>query len=240
MAIVAGSLEFYTIFVATIFMVVIKAVMVVFVGIQRRKKIKEGSMGIPFITAMFVLLLSMFLSRLSFMVFDFHFTKFDVSLYPLFPGVLFWRIGMLLSSIGMAYLVFITDRKILNFKLKGLIAYIVLGGGIFVLLFPINSSADFEFVSAVSIIPSAGLLLVLIVFLNIAIKTSGEVRKTAVIIIIAFIMYSISGIVVNAGLIAALTAAIGQDVDLFMYLLQTGLKIVGILSMTWGAIRWTK
>lgn len=238
MAIVAGTLEYYTVFVATSIIVVIKATMVVFVGIQRHKKIKEGSMGTPFVTALFILLLCMLLARVSFMAWDFNIKLLDS--YYLHPGLWFWRVGMFLTSVGMAYLVFVTDRKILNFKFKGMFAYLVLAGGLFVLFFPINSMGDYTLVSTLSIIPTAGLLVVLIVFINIAIKTSGDVRKTAVIIILAFILYAISGLLVNAGLISMLTDALGQDITVFMYLLHAGLKILGIILMTWGIIRWTK
>jgi len=170
------------------------------------------------------------------MVFDFGYTRFDKMLYPEFQW--WWKGAQLVVGIGLSYIVFVVDRKILSFKFKGIFAYIVLGGAILGLLYPVNTVEDFDTLSTISILPQLGMFVLFIVFVNIAVKTSGRVRTTASIIIAAFVLYTVAALAVNAGVIAALESALGIPVDVYMYMVQSILKTVGVVLMAVGASRW--
>lgn len=236
--IVADSIQFWIIFAATCAVVIIKLAMVIYLSMKIHKRKKEASLAVPFMRGFMILILFLLLSRISYMFFDFYFTKFDISLYPYPPQVWFWKVGQILGSIGLAAIVFVSDRQLLGFKFKGIFAYIVLAGGVFVLVYPVNNLADFDFLETMSIIPSLSLLVLFFCLLNIAIKTTGTVRRNATILIVATVCYALSAVIVNAGLINALTAALGFDMDIYIYLLQVILKIVGISLMAYGASRW--
>ncbi|MHA1681054.1 MAG: hypothetical protein ACTSUE_08600 [Promethearchaeota archaeon] len=238
MAIIPDSIEFNIIFWVTACIVVVKGLMIIYMEIKIRKKKAEGSIAITFIRAVFVVILCLLVSRIFYMIFDFYYTKFDTLLYPGEPQIWYWKTGQLIAGLGQVYLVLVTDRKILNFKFKGIFAYILLAGLIFGFFYPINTMADFEFISTISIIPMLGILIVLIVFINIAIKSSGRVRRTAVILVIAFLIYTLAALLVNAGIISALESAIGVPVDVYMYLIQSVLKAIGITMLAIGASRW--
>nr|MDO8116183.1 hypothetical protein [Candidatus Sigynarchaeota archaeon] len=49
-------------------------------------------------------------------------------------------------------MIYITDKRVLNFKFKGIIAYILIGVVIFQLAYPVASKADFETISIASFI----------------------------------------------------------------------------------------
>lgn len=216
---------------------------VVYLSVKIHKRKRENSLAIPFMRGFMILILCLFLSRIFYMIFDFYFTTgptqaFDQSLYANHPGVYFWQIGQFIASIGLAVIVFMTDRQLLGFKFKGLFAYIVLAGGIFALVYPVNNLNDFNFVETVGILPNLGFIVTFLCLVNIAIKTTGVVRRNASILIFAIVCYVIAALIVNASLINALTAMFGIEMDVYVYLLQAILKIIGITMMAYGASRW--
>ena len=98
--------------------------------------------------------------------------------------------------------------------------------------------ADFELLSSLTIVFNIGIIVVFIVFINIAIKSTGEVRTRALLLIVAMFMYAIGAIIVNAGLISALEPVLGATVDIYMYIVHAALKSVGIVLLAYGASKW--
>ena len=76
---------------------------------------------------------------------------------------------------------FLLDKKILSFKFKGIFAYFYLAGLIFAIIYPINSYADFVIVSSVTVYAGLGAAIIPLIFLYIAIKSTGEVRRTSIL-----------------------------------------------------------
>ncbi len=221
----------------TCFIELVKFAMLIFLGVKIHRRKKEGlEFAVAFLRAMWVLIFALFLSRLFYMWFDFGLTHFNQAIYYKFA--IWWQIAQLIIGCGLAVIVFVIDRKILNFKLKGIFAYIILAGSIVTLLWPMNSSADFDTISLIGILPQLGMFVVFIVFLNIAVKSTGRVRKTALIIIFAFVLYTVAALLVNAGIITALTPILGPNTDVLMYVIQSTLKTAGIIMMAAGAARW--
>ena len=238
-----GSLEYWLIFAATLFVVAVKLFMLVYIEIRIKKQKKiNKSLSTIFMRATWVLILCLFISRIFYMIFDFHLTSFDESLYFLEPNIWYWKTGQFIVGIGLATMVFVVDRKILDFKLRGIISYIILVGSVITLLIPVANEQDFNFVSIISSLPQVGIVVVAIVFINIAVKTSGEVRKTASILIIAFMLYGLSAIVVNAALIDVLDALLAdtttQSIEIYMYIIQAAGKSIGIVLIAYGASRF--
>jgi hypothetical protein len=240
-----GSFEYWIIFAATCFVVVVKFFMLIYIEIRIRKQNKENStLSTIFMRATWILILCLFISRIFYMIFDFYLTSFDESLYFLEPNIWYWKAGQFIVGIGLATMVFVVDRKILDFKLKGIISYIILIGSIITLLIPVANEQDFNFVSIISSLPQVGIVVVAIVFINIALKTSGAVKKTASILIIAFILYGLSAIVVNAALIDVLDALLAQSstqsIETYTYIIQAAGKSIGNVLIPYGASRFGK
>lgn len=114
----------------------------------------------------------------------------------------------------------------------------MVAGSILTLLWPVTSEAEFDTISLIGILPQLGMFVVFIVFLNIAVKSTGRVRTTATIIIFAFVLYTVAALLVNAGVLTALEPIIGPNTDVLMYVIQSTLKAAGIIMMAAGAARW--
>ncbi|MEX2680609.1 MAG: hypothetical protein Q6373_003365 [Candidatus Sigynarchaeota archaeon] len=227
----------FSIFLLTCFIVLVKIIMLVFMGVKIRRRKKEGlELAVSFLLAMWVLIFTLFVSRLFYMWFDFGLTHFKMECYP--EVAIWWKIAQFIIGVGLAEIVFVVDRKILNFKLKGIFAYIIIAGSIVMFLWPVNIVDDFATMSTFSILPQLGMLVVFIVFLNIAIKTSGRVRNTALIIIFAFLLYTVAALLVNAGIVKAMTDMFGMIAAFYLYMLQSTFKAIGIIMMAAGAARW--
>jgi hypothetical protein len=225
------------IFWLTCFIEAVKFIMLVFLGIKIHRRKKEGlELAVAFLRAMWILIFALFLSRLFYMYFDFGLTHFVKVVYHLYA--IWWKIAQLIIGCGLAVIVFVIDRKILGFKLKGIFAYIIIAGSIITLLWPMNGPIDFDTISTIGILPQLGMFVVFVVFLNIAVKATGRVRTTAVIIIFAFVLYTVAALLVNAGLLTVLTSILGPNTDVLMYAVQSILKAAGIIMMAVGASRW--
>ncbi|NMC07900.1 MAG: hypothetical protein GYA24_22010 [Candidatus Lokiarchaeota archaeon] len=221
----------------TIFIEIVKFSMLIFLGVKIRRRRKEGlELASAFLKAMWILIFTLFVSRLFYMYFDFYLTHFDMDTYA--ANAMWWKVAQFIIGCGLAYIVFVIDRKILSFKLKGIFAYIIIAGSIFMILWPVNTTDDFAAMSTMSILPQLGMLVLFIVFLNIAIKASGRVRNTALIIIFAFLLYTLAALLVNAGVVSALTSTIGPDAPIYLYIMQSTLKTIGVVMMAAGAARW--
>jgi hypothetical protein len=221
----------------TVFIEAVKFLMLIFLGVKIRHRRKEGlELASAFLIAMWILIFTLLLSRLFYMYFDFGLTNFDMATYA--ANAIWWKIAQFIIGCGLAYIVFVIDRKILSFKLKGIFAYIIIAGSIIMIIWPVSTADDFAAMSTMSILPQLGMFVVFVVFLNIAIKASGRVRNTAVIIIFAFVLYTVAALLVNAGVVSGLESIFGANATVYMYILQSIFKTAGIIMMAVGASRW--
>lgn len=232
------SREFYIIFGITCLIVLVKVFIVLFLGKNLLAQKKEKAIAQGFLFAIFITVLGLLISRLLYMVFDFYYTKFDMALYPDSPGVWFWKIANFTTGIAQAYLVFIVDRNILQFKYKGMIAYAMCGGYTFCLLYPIHILDDFNLVSTVYVLPSLGILLLLFIFGRIARQSSGELRRVAWSVVLAVAFMGVAALFVNAALINALQPKVTFSVDVLMYIIQAAFKITGILLLGYSSTKF--
>lgn len=230
-----GSFEFQLFFILTLLLLVTKGILLLFVGNKLIKKKREGgSISMDFVFGMFILLLSLFISRLFFVYFDFILTEFDSSAYYLFPNYLFWKMGMVITSIGIGILLFITDKKVLGFKLKGIFSYIAFIGAVIILLYPVNTANDFAFISGLSIITNGSIAILLLFFIYIAIKSTGDVRRNAIFIVIGGLTYALGSILVNEALLTQLRLAFGEEIHIVVFFLFILFKIIGLVFMSYA------
>jgi hypothetical protein len=225
--IVPYSTQFYIILVFTLVIMAFKLFLIAYLW-RRISQKEEGSRSGSFVFGVFVLLLSFFLSRIFYMIFDFQITQFDMELYAVGNNEWFWKCGQLLAGIGQAYIVYVLDKKVLNNKFKGWISYIMLIFLGILFVYPINTLDDFYLVSTIGIIPSLGIVIVAVVFLSIASKASGDLRKTALLFVFGMLLYSIGALAVNAAILSALEDSMGEWVDVVVYFIQMVVKIIGL------------
>ena len=230
-----GTFEFELFFILTLILIATKVVLLIYVGSKLIARKREGgSIGTEFIFGIFILLLSLLISRLFFIYFDFILTEFDSTQYYLFPNYIFWKIGMVTTSVGIGILLFITDKKVLNFKLKGIFTYIAFAGGIIILVYPVSSSDDFAFISGLSIISNGGIVILLFFFIYIAIKTPGSVRRNALFIVIGGLLYAVGVLLVNEAILTQLRNTFGEQIHILIFFLFILFKVIGLILMSYA------
>jgi hypothetical protein len=223
----------------TLITILIKLILTIYIGYRiQLKKRETGVEGLEFIKAVMVMLFTLFLSRVFLTVFDYHYTKLDMNLYPYEPQIWFWKIGQVIATLGQAYVVFILDKKLFQFKFKGIISYLMIYGAIMLLIFPVHDLSDFEKISVLSVISMIGIAILPIAFINIALKSSGEIRKTAWMIVWGILLFIIGSIVINASILNALQENFNRSFDVLMFLVQTITKGIGMMMIAYAGTKF--
>jgi hypothetical protein len=238
MAIVPYSIEFWVIFALTLIVVIVKLGLTLYLLNVILKKRKEGdALASWFVLSICILMFCLFLSRICFMIFDFYYTKFDMQTYYLNPNAWFWKLGNLFSFTGMIVMVFALDKKVLQFKLKGIVEILMVIGAVIFTIYPIHNMASFNVASILMIIPSCGIIVLPLIFIKIAHTSTGEIKKTANMLLIGIILFILAGFAVNAAIVNGINAAFNTSYDVYFYLIQTTMKIVGILLIGYSATK---
>lgn len=234
MSLSPSSVEFKLFFALTIFLVSLKIILIFLFGraVNRERK-ENGTLVFNFLFATFILLLCLFISRLFFIYFDFFLTELDSDLYHLYPYIIYWKIGIAISYIGIAILILFIDKGIFNFRLKGLPFITMLIVIIFVLLYPVNTARDFEFISLLLIINTIWLLIIPLIYFYISIKRP-EFKKMSLLISFGFIFYGIGPVVINEQIIAVMISIFGPGFRLISYFAFAITKLVGLLMLSYG------
>lgn len=224
------------IFIFTLVIVLVKFIIVLFLAIKiARKRRQEKSFSFAFLASVLFLIICWLVSRLCYIYFDFFLTKFVVARYPEFPNIWFWKAGSFIAAIGVAAVVWTVDRKILQNKFKGILAIIMIVASVIQLVYPVNNSADFDFVSMIGIVGSLGAFLIPILFLWIGIKTPG-LRKVALAIVFGTIIYVLGNSLPNSNILAIFMGlGLSQDA---VYLASTAMKVTGLLLLAIGGAQF--
>ncbi len=192
-------------------------------------------MTFGFMTSMFILFICLFISRLIYTMWDFFLTEFDPSRFYIMPNVIYWKIGALINAFGYAIVLFTIDKKIFDFKFKGIFADIVIIVGIVQIVYPTNSSQDFDVISTISLLSNVISIVFPTMFFYIGLKSpqSSGYRKPAFLIAIG------SNLVIE-GFIIALESIFGTNTRVTLYFLFLVFKITGLIILTNGVIAFVQ
>lgn len=238
MALELTAFEYNFFFALTIVVLVVKLALMVFLGkkmYDRKKKTGEFTFG--FIFSVFVVITCLFISRLLYMQFDFFLTRFDPEKYYLMPNVLFWKIASFITSIGYAVFIFVTDKKVLDFKLKGIVAYLILTFALIELFYPVSTSQDFEFISTLAMVANLVAIVIPVLFFYMGWK-SPEFRNWCFMIAISVILYAIGANIIVESILAPLADAFGLGIRVVMFLLSLIFKVTGLILFSYGITKF--
>ena len=238
MKIIPNSFEFNLFLTLTIIILLVKFSLVIFLGIKinKRKKV-NGKLTFDFLFSICILMICLFVSRLLYLIFDFYLTQFDTSKAYLVPAIIVWKFASFIAIIGFAVVLYIVDKKIINFKLKGILAWITLIVGVIQFFYPVNTAKDFEVVSTMNIIANIAAITIPVIFLYTGIKTPG-LRRISFMIAFGVIIYAIGSNLVNEAVLIPLRAIYGPDIQITMYFLLFVLKITGLLMFSYGVTKF--
>ncbi len=229
-----SDLEFNIFFVLTIILIVVKLVLCLFLGIKIYYQKKEaGIFHFGFIFGVFIFVVSMLISRIMFFYFDFFLTKFDSETYYQMPNLMVWKIAMLINSIGAAVFIFITDLKTFDFKLKGLLAYVIMILGIIQFIYPVNNSQDFEILSYFDLRFLIVGVIIPIYFFYLAWKPSPY-RIPSITLGIGIILYTLGALITAELILNALA-----QIRILVYFISLILKVLGLFLFVYGVSIFT-
>jgi hypothetical protein len=224
------------IFILTLVILVVKLTLVIYLGFKlNKKRASENKFATGFLRSVLIMMLCWFFSRLFYAYFDFFLTGFNDTLYHVFPNVWYWKVGSFLSALGIAVVLFTVDRKILQFKFKGIFAYVLLAAAIIQIVYPTSTPSDFDLISTIGVIGSLAAFMIPIFFFYIGAKTG--MKKIAWTIAFGTIVYTIGSSLVGETFIGVfLSVGLTKDV---IYLLHASLKALGLIMITYGGTHFS-
>ncbi|MHA1699184.1 MAG: hypothetical protein ACTSWN_10130 [Promethearchaeota archaeon] len=228
--------EYTILFYLTVGIVVAKISLAIYLArkLLVKKKQQENKIAMYFLGSVLFFLLTLIVSRILYVYFDFFLTGFNAQIYHLPPQIHVWKAATFLSSMGLGIVAIVVDLKILRGKFKGIFAYIIIGGGIFLLFYPVRVKSDFDLISLINIITSAGIIFVPIIFIWIG-KITPPLRKTAWGLAAGTILLAVANIIVNEGILSPLRESGGFVIQNLMYLLQAILKVISYSLISYFA-----
>ena len=239
MTVVVGSFEYNLLLFLTFILIGGKCVLWSYLlkKILENAK-KRGSFEVDFVFGIFICVLCLFVSRIIFVYVDFFLTGFDPNKYHLHPNAFIWKLASVTYLAGIAVLMFIIDKNVLKFKFKGIFAYIIIAVIIFLLMYPINTSEDFETVSTIETIGVLiGVVLLPIIFIYLGIKTP-RLRKIAFIFAFGIIIFTIGGAILDRSLVAFFVEAFGSPIRIFIWIISITLKLIGLTMITYSCTKF--
>ena len=225
-------------FTLTIILIITKAILATFLGykiVQRKKQ--TGEFGFGFVFGVFALMICLLISRIVFIYFDFVLTKFDSSKLHLSPNVDFWRVGMFLILLGYSIFLFITDKKVLDFKFKGIISYILIAIALIIVIYPVSSASDFQFISTLSIGANVVAVIIPILFFYLA-RQESPYRMASLAIAMGVIFYAIGANLVVELLLINLEQTFGSNIRITFWFLSLIFKISGLSLFSFGVTKF--
>jgi hypothetical protein len=226
-------------YIFTLVLIITKFLLTFFL-LNKIKVIKKESdhPSIEFISAMLLVMISLFISRIIYFYFDFYLTYFDPDQLWRSPQVWVWKAGNLTAALGIASIIYVLDKKIYEFKFKGSFALLLVIVSIIQFVYPINSKDDFNIVSSIGIIGTVSGLIIPVTFFRLGFKSSGDVRKIAFMIAWGILIYALSAQLMSEQILEA----IGEDVNdpgrLVIVALVPLIKCVGLAMLAYAITKF--
>ena len=210
-----------------IVLIIIKATLATSLGskvVQRTRK--SGQFSADLVFAMFLFMVLVAVARVIFSIFDFYLTDFNTDYYV--ANVWVWKIGMILSQAGIVVLLFVPDKTVFKFKLKGILAYIVAAEIVVQVIYPVNTLAEFNNDSLFTLVEVAGSIILPIMFFMSG-SRQKVLRKSSWQIAWGVIFYIIGGVI-------SLTPPFfsSGDIRVYLYVFSTISKCVGLIAIYFG------
>jgi hypothetical protein len=149
------------------------------------------------------------------------------------PNVFIWKIASFISLVGYAVFIFITDQKVLKFKYKGIIAYILLILAFILLLYPVNNAEDFQLVSTLEAFANVIAIIIPIFFFSLGWKPSPY-RRACLAIAFGVILYAIGANITIELLLVSIEISFGSESRIILYFLSLLLKVSGLFLYSYG------
>ncbi len=229
-----SSLDLSIFLVLSVILVAVKVALLAFLSKKEREHVKEsGKFKFGFAFGVIVVMVCLIASRLIYMQFDFVLTRFDASAYYEVPNVWYWKTATVISSVGYAIFIFVTDYRIFKFRFKGIFAYVILAFTLTLFFYPVHTKADFDFLS-LFLLSANCVAIVLPVFFFYIGRTRSPYQIPSLLIAFGVIIYAIGASITTESLIVMLESVFGEAARLVVYFTSLVSKIAGLDMFSYG------
>lgn len=235
-----GSIEFNSLLIMTIIIIIIKSGLIVFLLWKINKKKKEvGKIKLDILVSIFIYILVLLISRILLLLHDFVYAKFDYKTYHLMPQILLWKISFFLVFIGLSIFIYTIDKKALNFKFKGVFSYIEFIIAIVILIFPVNNLADVQILLWVVFFGTIICVIIPIFFLYLAklSPANSDLRKISISLALSIVIYGVGGNLININFLLPVSIAFGSIVIIVLWLISLTMKTIGLIILAYGGTK---
>jgi hypothetical protein len=164
-------------------------------------------------------------------------TKYDSDLVYVYPNIVVWKVGMLISMLSAIGIVYVVERDIYEFKTKKIPTVVLFFLAVLVFVYPVSDNASFDTVSVIVGISVLVSLVVPIGFIYLARKTSGQLRKISVMIVLSVLIYSFAGVLISDMILNAMEVAI-PGIRTPMIIIVPVLKAISLVIMAYAAVNF--
>jgi len=215
----------------TVFIIIVKWSLVCVLAVKLYQKKKKQRLEITdFFVGVFVFLLTLAISRVLFFYFDFYLTALDPANFLMGSNLIYWRIASAITGFGVGFLLIVVDKRILSFKLKGILGYIVMGSAVLHLFYPIYTLNDFWTLSTIGTIAGASIIIIPIFFLYLGIKVPSN-RAVAFLLAIGSICYAIASLGISETFLGPLEQLVGGDIRSIFIIIMTIMRAGSLITI---------
>jgi len=238
MTIQPNSFEYSILWILTIILIIAKGCFILYLvnKVHIRKK-ETGKLQIDFLFSVLIVIIGLFFARILYFYFDFYLTEFDPEKYYLIPNIFYWKTATFIAQFSVALFLLIFDKKVLKFRLKGIIFIIALAVALFQLFYPVKTAEDFAIISGAGMLVNFVFILPMIIFIYLGIKTP-RLRASTFTFVIGLVIYFIGSMILSEIIIAPLVASYGSSIRVVVFLISSILKIFGLILVIYGAAKF--
>ena len=230
--------ELDILFVLSIILVAVKITLLAILSKKEIDHVKEtGKLIFGFVFSVIVLMICLAISRIIYMQFDFILTRLDANSFYEVPNVWYWKTATLIDSAGFSIFIFVTDYRIFKFKFKGLFAYIMMTFATTLFFYPVNTKADFDFLSTFLLSANCVAIIIPIFFLYLGL-TRSPYQIPSLGIAFGIFFYAIGASITTESLITALISIFGEIARLIVYFFSLIFKIAGLAMFSYGVVKF--
>ncbi len=172
------------------------------------------------------------------MIVDLYLVRFQTELYYISPNIELWKIGNFIGMVGVGFLLYVLDKNILKFRLKGILAYIYLIAGFIALIWPVSTQSGYTLISGIFMFAQLLTIILPVIFINLAIKVPA-LRNVALIMALGIIIFLSGVILISDVIMGALRGAFGEQIEVLIFFLFFSFKVVGLTLFTYGTAEFS-
>ena len=235
----SNSIELLLRLIFTIKLLIAQLLIALYLLIKIKNREKESKrINFEFSFIIFILMVWLSISLVLYAHFNFNLTHFNPNKYHLYPYVFVWKLASLISFIGYTIVLYIIDKEVLDFRIKGIPAYIVVVVAITQFLWPVSQPEDFEFIATLGIIGMVVAIVITIIFFNIGKKTPG-LRLASYLIALGVLVYVIGSSLLVETIVIQLEVVFSAEIRVFLYVLSLSLNITGLILAAYGVVKFS-